>query len=128
MTTLLEAVAAATAGQPRVYATNAVPPTPTYPYLTYSATFGRGDTYTLDSVFGVRWGRIVLQAFGKTLQSTLDQTEQAIASLLDRRLTVTGYDLTPCRMELDPAITRDPDATGVVGATATLTFTATKET
>jgi hypothetical protein len=125
MTTLVEAVATATAALSRVYATNAVPPTPTYPYSVYSATLGRGDTYALDSTAGVRWGRIVWQSFGKTLQAALDQNDRAVAALLDVRLTVTGYSLTPCRMELDPAVTRDPDANGVVGVTTTLTFTAT---
>jgi hypothetical protein len=127
VSTLVEAVATATAALPRVYVTNAVPATPTYPYSAYSATFGRGDTYTLDSTHGVRWGRLVWQSFGKTLQAALDQNDRAVAALLDVRLAVTGYSLTPCRMELDPAIVRDPDDNGVVGVTTTLTFTATKE-
>lgn len=127
MTTAMEAVAAATAALPRLYGINSVPAAPTYPYGVFSATLGRGDTYTLDDNEGVRWGRIVSQFFGKTETSALARTEEFRALLVGIPLDITGYDTTAVRAELDPAVTRDSDDTGVVGVTATFTFTATKE-
>ena len=128
MTTLNEAVATATAAVPRMYAQNAVPSQPTYPYGVQGATMGRGDSYTLDSETKLRWVRVTAQLFGKTAASVLDQTDKWTAALLDKSLTVTGYRLTPLRMELDPTTPlRDPDDAGVLGVTVTLTATAAKE-
>lgn len=121
------AVAAATADVPRLYALNNVPTSPIYPYGTYSAALGRGDVYTLDSGEGVRHARVVVQTFGKTVTSALDWTERVRAALVGVSLEITGYETTPCRAELDPTVVRDPDTAGVVGVTATYTFTATKE-
>ena len=127
MTTFLEAVDTATAAVLRRYPTNAVPPTPTYPYQVYSVAGDRAVAYTLDSRHGFRFYRIILQSFGKTLQSALSLDQLAVDGLLDRRLAVTGYQCGPCRLEVASAVVRDPDTTGVVGVTTTLTFTATKE-
>lgn len=127
MTALMSAVATATAAVPRLYGLSSVPPTPAYPYGSYSALFGRGDAYTLDAAHSLRWGRVTVQTFGRTADSATDLAEKVIAALLDQRLMVAGYACDPCRLELDPAATRDPDDAGVVGVTATLTFTATKE-
>lgn len=127
MTPVMDAVAAATAAVPRLYELNSVPASPTYPYGVYSATLGRGETYTLDITYGVRFGRIVVQIFGKTADSALSLMESVIFALLDNRLTIAGYEATACLLELDPTVTRDPDDKGVVGVTATFTFTATKE-
>lgn len=128
MTTFLEAVDAATAAVLRRYPTNSVPPTPTYPYLVYSVAADRAEGYTLDSRHGFRFYRVILQSFGKpSLASALDIDAKATDGLLDQRLTVTGYDCGPCRLEVASAVVRDPDTTGVVGVTTTLTFTATKE-
>jgi len=128
MTALMTAVATATATVPRLYALNSVPASPTYPYGAYSATLGRGDAYTLDVSHGLRWGRVTVQTFGRTADSALTRMDEAVAALLDQRLTIAGYQCGPLALELDPAVTRDPDDTGVVGVTATFTFTATKET
>lgn len=125
MTALGDAVATATVSVPRLYQLNSVPASPVYPYGSYFAMFGRGDTYTLDARYGVRWGRLVFQSFGRTADSATTHAEAIIAALLDVRLSPTGYVCGPCRLELDPAVTRDPDDTGVVGVTTTLTFTAT---
>jgi hypothetical protein len=127
MTALLTAVATATAAVPRLYAMNSVPASPSYPYGSYSATFGRGDAYTLDVSHGLRWGRVTVQTFGRTADSALSRMDEVVAALLDQRLTITGYSGGPLVLELDPAVTRDPDDNGVVGVTATFTFTATKE-
>lgn len=126
MTDAMDAVATATATVPRTQPLNGLTDK-TYPYSSYSATLGRGDTYTL-SAEGVRWGRVVVQSFGRTAASALHVAEQIRAALVGTRLDITGYRATPCRAELDPTITRDPDDQGVVGVTATYTFTATKET
>lgn len=126
MTDAMGAVAAATASVSRLYALNSVPASPTHPYGSYSASLGRGDSYTLTDE-GIRWGRVTVQTFGKTATSALLLAEQARAALVGVALDIAGYDTTPCRSELDPAIVRDPDTAGVVGVTATFTFTATKE-
>lgn len=135
MTTAMEAVADATADLARVFPVNQVvgddgkPKTkPTYPYATYSASLGRGDSYMLDAAEGVRWGRVVVQVFGETADSTDSKYEAIRDALVGVSLPITGYDTTSCRAELDPTpLTRDPDDNGVVGVTATFTFTATKE-
>lgn len=124
MTTFLDAVGNATASVTRRYPTNGVPPTPTYPYLVYSVAGDRAEAYTLDSRHGFRFYRIILQSFGKTLAAALDIDDKAVGDLLDTRLTVTGYQCGPCRLEVASAVVRDPDTVGVVSVTTTLTFTA----
>lgn len=127
MTDAMGAVAAATASVGRLYGVNSVPSSPTYPYGAYSATLGRGDTYTLDSREGVRHGRVVVQTFGRTATSALAKAEDSRAALVGTYLDITGYSTTPVRAELDPIVVRDPDDSGVVAVTSTFTFTATKE-
>jgi hypothetical protein len=127
VTDLLGAVAAATASVSRLYPTNSVPASPTYPYGSYSASLGRGDTFGLDESEGVRWGRIVAQTFGKTLASALAKAEEFRAAVVGVALDIDGYDATPIRSELDPAVVRDPDNAGIVAVTTTYTFTATEE-
>lgn len=124
--TVMDAVAVATEDVERLYPLNEVPAKPTYPYGTYSAAMGRGDTYTLDDEEGVRWLRVVVQTFGKTATSALGKAEAATSALKGTRLAVDGYETTRLRVELDPAVTRDPDDKGVVGVTTTLTATATR--
>ena len=127
MTTVMEAVATAAASVAREYALNSVPASPTYPYGSFSATLGRGDVYLLDDSEGVRHGRIVHQAFGRTAASALDKSEAFRAVVVGVSLAITGYETTPVRAELDPQVSRDPDDAGVVGVTTTYTFTATEE-
>ena len=122
----MDAVAAVTASLTRFQPLNGVTD-PKYPYSVYSATLGRGDTYLMDSREGVRWGRVVVQSFGKTAESALTAAEAARDELVGTSLPIAGYRATPIRSELDPTVVRDPDDTGVVGVTATYTFTATKE-
>jgi hypothetical protein len=128
MTAPMTAVATATASVARLYPIGSVPASPTYPYGVYSASLGRGDVYTLDSVQGIRFGRVTFQTFGHTADAALDHMDKVAALLQDKRLTISGWRPTPSRAELDPRVVRDPDDSGVVGVTATWTFTATKET
>lgn len=127
MSTVLAAVATATAGVARLYPLGSVPATPTYPYGVYSGSIGRGDGYSLDATYGVRYGLIVVQTFGKVGAAAEDWMDRVTAALLDQTLTIAGLDASPCQLELDPVMTRDPDDAGVVGLTASFTFTATKE-
>lgn len=125
MTDLLDAVATATASVDRLYPVNGVPPSPEYPYGSYSAGLGRGDSYTLDSAHGVRWAGVTVQTFGKTETSALELMEDVDGALLDKSLDVGGIPTTPFRASLDsPAVNRDPNDNGVV--TATQHFTATR--
>lgn len=123
--TLLQAVADAAQGSVRrLYAVGSVPASPAYPYGVFSAQMGRGDAYTLDATHGLRWVRVTFQAFGRTADSVLDVTEDFLAALLDERLVIGDLMTTPLTLELDPTPpTRDPDAGGVLGVTATLTAT-----
>lgn len=127
MTDVMDAVATAATDVSRLYAVNSVPAAPTYPYGSYSASLGRGGAYLNDAREGIRWGRITVQTFGKTAASALAKAEAVRSELVGTVLEFDGYSATPCRSELDPAIVRDPDTTGVVAVTTTLTFTATKE-
>lgn len=120
----MDAVATAAAAVPRLYKLNSVPPEPQYPYGSFSASLGRGAAYTLDQDEGLRWGRVVVQTFGRTADGALDLAEQVRAALAGKLLAITGYDTTASRVELDPVVTRDPDDKGVVGVTTTFTFTA----
>lgn len=123
MTALMTAVAAATSGVSRLYPLNSVPASPTYPYGVYSAAMGRGDAYSYAAEHGLRHGGVVVQTFGKTLDSATSHMELIVAALLDVRLSA---DHTPLQAALDqPAVNRDPDDNGVV--TVTLPFNFTKE-
>ena len=133
MTAVMDAVAAATAAVPRLYALNSVPAKPTYPYGSYSASLGRGGAYTLDESRGVRYGGVTVQTFGKTDASALDLMEKVTTALLDQPLPLTaeldGLETTPLKASFDEAaVNRDPDDNGVVTATQHFTFTATEET
>lgn len=124
MTALMDAVATATASVPRVYAVGAVPPAPSYPYGVYSAQTTRADGYTIDAQRGLRWFRVTFQAFGRSANGALDLTDQWLAVLLDKTLTVGAKTTAPLRIELDPTPPiRDPDDAGVIGMTTTLTAT-----
>lgn len=126
--TALAKVIAGRSPAPRVYKTNAVPASPTYPYSVMSVSADQARTYTLDATHGTRDHRITLQSFGRTIDAALAYDEAAVDNLLDRRLTVAGYQCGPIRIELSAAVVRDPDDQGVVGVTSTLTFTTSKET
>lgn len=126
MTALMDAVASATSSVPRLQPLNGVA-NKTYPYGVYSATLGRGDSYTLNARHGVRWLRVVVQTFGKTADSALLTMDRVVDALLDERLTVDGYDCGPLVLELDPVANRDPDDAGVVGVTATFAATAVEQ-
>jgi hypothetical protein len=121
------AQAALSAVNQRVYADNAVPSAPTYPYQTVAVTSDRALAYTLDANHGVRSYRIVVRSVGRTVASAGDLDERAITTLLDKRLTASAYFCDPCRLELGSALVRDPDDEGVLVITTTLTFNATKE-
>lgn len=124
----MDAVEALLSPVPDLYPLGKVPPKPKYPYGTVAATLGRGDAYTLDVSHGLRWGRVTVQCFGQTEDSATDLMQRAVDALLDQCLEPFGWECTPLLLELDPTIpTRDPDGGGVIGTTATFTFTATKE-
>lgn len=108
----------------RRYPMGSVPVQPQYPYLVYSVSPDRDETYTLDGD-SVPFYRVVFQSFGRTLTSALDIDSKATDALRNRVLDVDGHDCGPCRREIGSAVIRDPDASGVVGVTTTLTFTAT---
>lgn len=112
----------------RVHRLGSVPDQPTYPYVAWSLALGRGSVATLDSTVGRRFGRIVAQAHGKTLESALALAEAVVGDLADRALTVTGWECSPCVIELDPIATRDSDDNTIISVTSTLTFTAGKVT
>lgn len=112
---------------PRVYEPNKVPASPQTPYAVVYALGDRGDSYTLDSTYGVRFYRVVAQSFGTSEGDAGAYDEYVTAALLDESLSVAGYDCTPCRIEVGSALVRDPDTGGAVGITSTFTFTATKE-
>lgn len=122
----MDAVAAATADVARLYGLNSVPSSPTYPYGSYSAALGRGDSYTLDGREGLRHGRVVVQTFARTGGAAIAMAETVRAALVGTRLTITGYECTPLRAELDPTVVRDPDDNGIVAVTATYRFVATE--
>jgi hypothetical protein len=121
------AQAALSAVNQRVYADNAVPSAPTYPYQTVAVTSDRALAYTLDANHGVRSYRVVVRSMGRSMTSASDLDERAITALLDNRLSATGYACDPCRLELGSALVRDSDDEGVLVITTTLTFNATKE-
>lgn len=127
MTDAMGAVKSALSGVDYCYPINEVPDAEAYPYNVYSATLGRGDSYTLDSREGVRWGRVVVQTVARTGTTALAHAEAVRAALVGKALTITGYETTPCRAELDPQMVRDPDDQGVVSVTATYIFTATRK-
>lgn len=119
----MDAVATATAGVARLYATGSVPAKPSYPYGSYSATLGEGATYLLDASEGLRRGRIVVQTFAHTANGALDWAEDVRASLVHARLDLPDGDCSPIVCELPPSVVRDPDDDGVVSVTTTYTFT-----
>jgi hypothetical protein len=123
----MDAVAAAAASVPRLYALGEVPTAPQMPYTSFSASLGRGDALGLLGDEGIRWGQIVMQHFAATAANALDEAETARALVIGTALDIAGYDATPCEQEIDPQIVRDPDNRGVIGVTQTFTFTATKE-
>lgn len=127
MTDVLDAVATATAAVSRLYPLGSVPSGPTYPYGSYTAALGRADAYTLNVSHGMRHGRVIVQTFGRTAESALARMDDVVAALLDQTLTIGARMSTPLAIELDPAIVRDPDDNGVIGVTATFTFTVSKE-
>ena len=123
----MDALAEALSARPRAYALGSVPEKPEYPYDVYAGSLGRGDSYTLDSREGVRWGRIIVQSFGRTADSATTSAEAVRELLVGASLPVAGRRTTPTRSELDPALVRDADDGGVISVTATYIFTATKE-
>lgn len=127
LTAALAKVSSGRSPAPRVYALGSVPAAPAYPYSVVGATTDQAGTYTLDAVHGTRDVRIWVQSFGRTADSALAYDEAADANLLDQRLTVTGFDCGPIRVQVGSAMTRDPDDSGVVGVTSAYIFTTTKE-
>jgi len=130
VTAFSQATATALAVVPRAYPLNKVPASPTMPYVVYSATFSAPETYTNDAAHSVRIYRITWQTFGRDIDGVSDVDSKVVDALLDKRLTVTGWDCGPCGTQHGGILgvpVRDPDDRGVVGTTSSLTFAATKE-
>lgn len=127
---LTAAIAKMSAGRspaPRIYKTNAVPASPTFPYSVVSVVGDQAGNYTLDARHSTRDYRITVQSFGRDVDGALAYDTAAIDRLLDESLTVAGFDCGPIRLQVGSAIVRDPDDNGVVGVTSSLLFTTTKE-
>lgn len=112
---------------PRIYATNAVPASPTYPYSVVGVTLSDAGGYSLCAKHGTRNVRIWVQSFGRTTESAAVYAESADARLIDRSLQVPGHVCGPIRLQVAASMTRDPDDGGVVGVTSAYIFTTTKE-
>lgn len=123
------AVAALLAAWPsgRVYAVGAVPASPVTPYIVLGVDGGLPGNYSLASEHGSKSYRVAVQLVGKTYGEVAAVAEKADVALLDQRLIVTGFDTTPCRVEIAPKIQRDPDGGAFLYALATYTYTAAKE-
>lgn len=133
MTTLSDAVDAqmpATlplGGPLRVYERGAVPVSPGYPYGVYAAILGRAEGYSLTGVHGIRYGSVIVQTFGNTFAGADAVMTAITGALLDTPLAFDGYATDPLQFNLEPAVTQDPDDSGVIGITAAFTFAAQKE-
>lgn len=130
MSTLLEAaktkITAAHTGTPRIYAENAVPAEPGYPYSVLSVVPQNPEGYTLDQTHGFRDYRLTVQSFARLEDAVWDYDDKASTALLDQTLTATGYVCDPCRFQTSRQY-RDPDDSGVLGVTTVYAFMARKE-
>ena len=128
MTTLTQAATAlAVTRFPRVYDQGTVPKVPVYPYAVVSGWLGRGDSYAADSTHGVRWGRVAVQVFGKSLDEADRCASAVVDALLDHSLAFTyrGAEVisTTLRISLDPTSSQSAADGGIEGLTLALSLT-----
>ena len=108
----------------QVHAVGDVPGTPVTPYLVASVGSGGSVDYRFTGESGSSGYRVAVQAVGKTTGEVGFAVEKSDAALLDKSLTVAGFDCTPCRAEASSAVIRDPDGGVYLTCTLTYTFTA----
>lgn len=106
--------------QGRVYDVGAVPASPITAYLDVAVASGSPVNYRHGSRHSSLTFRAVVRSFGRDVNEVAFAAEKADAALLDERIAA-GY--TPCRRELSTAVTRDPDAGGLLMTVHTYTFT-----
>lgn len=112
----------------RVHEVGKVPATPATPYLVMSVSTGSAENYSLAAEHGSRSYRVVVQAIGASDGEVGFAVDKAESAFLDNRLTVAGFDTTPCAPEVSSQIIRDPDGGALLSMTLTYTFTATQTT
>lgn len=111
----------------QVWPTGGVPTTPTTPYLVVSVTAGAGQSYTLDTSYGVKAYRVVVQAVGKTIGEVSRAIDKADVAFEDKRLTIPGMDCTPLAgsERVASPVIRDPDGGGLLTCTVLYPFAVT---
>lgn len=107
----------------QVHDVGSVPASPTTPYAVVSVDSGTPGNYRA-AQHGSKAYRIAVQCFGKDVSEVGFAVEKAESAFLDKRLTITGYDATPCATEVSSPIYRDPDAGVLLLSTLTFTFSA----
>lgn len=108
----------------RVHQVGSVPPGPATPYLVLSVSSGSAENYRMSADHGSRSYRIVAQAVGADADEVSFAVTKLDLALLDKRLTVAGFDCSPCQPEVSSPVIRDPDGGGFLTCTLTYTFTA----
>lgn len=108
----------------QVYELGEVPKHVSTPYAVVSASSGSAENYRLSAQYGSRSYRLVVQAFGDTASEVDFAVAKADTAFLDRKLTVTGMDLTPAQIEAASPLLRDTDIGEVLFKTVTYTTTA----
>jgi len=106
----------------RVYKSDKVPATPTYPYMVLWTSFDGAEAYRSDATHGLGSYRVTTQAVGKSEDSATDLDGLARAALLDKRLAAGGKEYGPGRMQVGAALVRDPDGGAVITVTSTYLF------
>lgn len=103
----------------RVYETNAVPATPTYPHVVASLSFASPGPATTDGHKSTP-KRLTVRLFSKTADA-LGAWQAAIDDRLNgRALPLAGSPVA--EFELSADVVRDPDDTGVLGVLMTYKF------
>lgn len=124
MRDVLAAFRAAILGVP-VYEAGKVPNSPSMPYVVVYGTTPRVGDYSHASTSASRRWRVATMYVGTSADSALWAAEKVEASLLDRRLTITGKACSRLRREAGSGIKPDPDVENVSTGTDTWVFTVT---
>ena len=107
----------------RTYRVGEVPNKPVTPYNVVSVSAGGPRNYRVGSVHTAKFFRLSVQSVGATYNEAAFAVEKAALAFLDRRLTVSGQDCTPARLESPANVQRDPDGGVLMYALSTYTFT-----
>lgn len=108
----------------QIYEVGAVPTSPVTPYSVVGVSSGAMITRRLSTEAAGSGYRIAVQAVGKNASEVGFAVEKADSAFADTRLSVTGFDCSPCLVEVSSPIIRDPDGGGFLTCTLTYTFTA----